>query len=86
MGESMFEREESAGGAGFAAGLLVGVLLGAGIALLYAPEKGDTVRRKLGKRARKFADATRDAVEDATEEVRDEVARRRREIARNLGV
>lgn len=78
----MFDREESDGGGSFAAGLLVGALIGAGVALLFAPEKGESVRRKLGKKARRVSEA----VEEAADEVRDEVARRRREIARNLGV
>jgi gas vesicle protein len=66
--------------------LLVGALVGAGLALLFAPEKGESVRRKLGKKARRVSETAREVVEDAAEEVRDEVARRRREIARNLGV
>jgi gas vesicle protein len=82
----MFDREESDGGGSFAAGLLVGALVGAGLALLFAPEKGETMRRKLGKKARRVSESAREVVEDAAEEVRDEVARRRREIARNLGV
>lgn len=82
----MFDREETDGGGNFATGLLIGALVGAGLALLFAPEKGEAVRRKLGKKARRVTESAREVVEDAAEEVRDEVARRRREIARNLGV
>jgi gas vesicle protein len=33
--------------AGFTAGLLLGVILGAGLALLYAPEEGEKTRGRL---------------------------------------
>lgn len=82
----MFEREESGRGGGFALGLLAGALLGAVVALAYAPERGDVTRRKMKRRLREAGESAREALADAGSELRDEVARRRRDIARNLGV
>jgi len=41
-----YEREES-DGAGFASGLLIGAVIGAAVALLYAPKSGEETRQKL---------------------------------------
>lgn len=54
--------------------LLVGGLVGAGIALLYAPQSGDKTRKELGRYAKKARKRTRDAVEaveDFSEQVTD---------------
>ncbi|GFO54689.1 general stress protein [Geomonas sp. Red276] len=54
--------------------LIVGGLIGAGVALLYAPQSGDKTRKELGKYAKKARRRTRDAVEaveDFTEQVTD---------------
>jgi gas vesicle protein len=67
-------------------GLVLGALLGAVVALAYAPEKGDVMRRKVRRRLRDAGESAREALADAGGELRDEVTRRRRDIARNLGV
>ena len=82
----MFEREESGRGGGFAMGLLVGALVGAVVALAYAPERGEVTRRKMKRRLRDAGESARETLADAAGEMRDEVSRRRRDIARNLGV
>ena len=54
--------------------LLAGGILGAGIALLYAPQSGDKTRRDLtryGKKARRRTREVVDAVEDFTDQVAD---------------
>jgi gas vesicle protein len=51
--------------------LLAGGVLGAGIALMYAPQKGEKTRRELGKRARRRTREVVDAVEDFSEQVSD---------------
>ena len=43
--------------------LLAGGILGAGVALLYAPQKGDKTRRDLSRYAKKARRRTEDAVE-----------------------
>lgn len=63
--------------AGFVTGILVGALVGAGVALLFAPAKGDRMRRRLGKHARALRQRARDELEDAARLARREIARRR---------
>lgn len=43
---------------------LIGLALGAGIALLMAPQSGDETRREIAERARRAKDAARDAIGD----------------------
>ncbi len=57
-------------GKGFAAGLLIGALIGAGVALLFAPQSGEDTRRLIRKRARRFAADTRDRYDDLKDRVR----------------
>ncbi|HBA89516.1 MAG TPA: hypothetical protein DCZ75_16480 [Geobacter sp.] len=54
--------------------LLAGGILGAGIALLYAPQSGDKTRKEIGryaKKARRKGEEALEAVEDFTEQVTD---------------
>jgi gas vesicle protein len=48
---------------------LGGAILGAGIALLYAPQSGRRTRRKLGELGEEAGDYARDLLEDAAEGV-----------------
>ena len=50
---------------------LMGLAVGAGIALLFAPRSGEETRRAIGDGARRVRDRATDAVEDATEAVTD---------------
>ncbi len=63
--------------AGFLTGLVVGALVGAGVALLFAPARGDRVRRRLGRGARALRDRARDELEHASRRARQEIERRR---------
>ncbi len=65
------------GAAGFVTGLLIGTLLGAGVALLFAPVRGDRLRRQLGRGARALRERARDELEDAARRARREIARHR---------
>ena len=51
--------------------LLIGVLIGAGVALLFAPKSGVETRKDIARRARKAGDAVRGVAEDVTEQVVD---------------
>jgi gas vesicle protein len=54
--------------------LVAGGIIGAGIALMYAPQSGERTRKdmaKLAKRARRKAQDAVDSVEDFTEQVTD---------------
>jgi gas vesicle protein len=54
----------------FAAGLILGALVGAGLALLLAPQSGADTRRDLARRARRLADDARDRYEEARHQIR----------------
>jgi len=57
----------------FMSGLVLGAVLGAGIALLTAPEPGRRTRRKIQRKAVHLRDTTGDRWEDLADEVRDKV-------------
>ena len=62
----------------FMAGLAVGALLGAGIALLYAPDRGTNTRRRLGRRIRRLRDQSGQSVEELKAALRKEMRRVKR--------
>jgi gas vesicle protein len=61
------ERRESAGIGSF----IIGLALGAGVALLLAPQSGEETRRVIAKRARRAQEAAQDFVEDVSGTVAD---------------
>jgi gas vesicle protein len=54
----------------FAAGLILGALVGAGLALLLAPQSGAETRRDLARRARRLTDEARDRYDEAKRRLR----------------
>ncbi len=52
----------------------VGALIGAGIALLYAPQSGKEMRKLLAKKARLLKEKAQDTVEHAQEFIKDRKA------------
>jgi gas vesicle protein len=60
----------------FGAGLLCGIVLGAGLALLFAPERGDRTRRRLRRRLQRVREGTADGISRA-DSLRRELQRRR---------
>ena len=52
----------------------IGALVGAGIALLYAPQSGKDTRKLLAKKAKQLKDKTNDVVESAQEFIHDRKA------------
>ena len=69
----MNRNEGYAGGAGFALGVVAGVVVGAGVALLFAPKPGRDLRHDLGESmgslGRKVADKYRDLAHRADSEL-----------------
>jgi gas vesicle protein len=57
----------------FGAGLALGLALGAGTALLTAPQSGEETRAALRGRARRFGRTTSRHAHDAWDELRDEL-------------
>lgn len=79
-------REESPGA--FIAGMVLGAVLGAGVALMLAPEPGTRTRRRLGRRVRSLGDRAREEFDDATREprrkLRRDVGRGRKRLKRRF--
>jgi gas vesicle protein len=69
---------------GFSAGIIVGVILGAGIALLFAPERGQKTRKHLRKRVRSLGEDALEGIERAGSQTRKELLRRRRRLRAEL--
>jgi len=63
----------------FVSGMIIGAVIGAGIALTFAPNTGKKTRRQVKKVAGNFREAAEDRWDDAAENVRDraESVRRR---------
>jgi hypothetical protein len=61
----------------FAAGVLLGIALGAGVALLLAPQSGADTRRAIARNGRRLRRRGRDAWDDLRDELRGVVHRRR---------
>lgn len=69
---------------GFGAGLVVGVLIGAGVALFLAPQTGKALRAGIRRGAGRMRSRTDDAFADLREELRIAARRSRRKIRRGL--
>jgi gas vesicle protein len=76
--------ESSRGHGGFVAGLLLGVFLGAGFALLFAPDEGEKTRGRLRKRMRSLGDDAREGIDRAGARTRKELLRRKRRLRAEL--
>ena len=75
----MMHESEHGGARTFAAGLVIGALIGAGVALLFAPQSGEDTRRLIRRKAKRLATDARDRFEDVKDRVR--AARSRAEEA-----
>lgn len=76
--DTLSEREPSGGrAAGFGLGLFVGALVGAAVALLFAPAPGQETRRRLKRRFDTVKDELGDRVDEADQYVRRQLRRRR---------
>lgn len=65
----VIEREEPGFGT-----FLFGALVGAGVALLFAPRSGEDTRRIIGEQAQRASDTVRDAIDDVTDRVAERAA------------
>lgn len=64
----MSDRSNTGGmDSGVITGLLLGAVVGAGLALLLAPGPGDETRRRLGRTARRIGDRASDMMQRARE-------------------
>ena len=69
---------------GFGAGIVVGVLIGAGMALFLAPQSGKALRAGIRRGAGRMRSRTDDAFEDLRETLRIAARRGRRNIRRGI--
>ena len=75
---------EARSGARFVAGFLLGVFIGAGVALLFAPERGERTRNRLRRRLQSFREDALEGIDDASSRTRAELQRRRRRLKEEL--
>jgi len=71
-------------GVGFVVGLVLGALVGAGTALLLAPERGEVTRRRIGRRVRRFRQGAAERMEDVRDSAERELRRAKRRVRRHL--
>ncbi len=67
--------DRSSGAAGIVVAFTIGALVGAVVALLYAPAKGDDTREMLGEKAREGAEKTREFLKQQKETLASAVER-----------
>jgi gas vesicle protein len=78
------EDESARGSGGLIAGIVIGALIGAGIALLAAPNTGEDTRRQISRRARGLRDDAAERFDDLSVRARRELKRRRRQLRDRL--
>ena len=66
------------------AALLLGLVLGAGLALLFAPEQGQKTRGRLRKRMRSLGEEAREGIDKAGSRTRKELLRQQRRLRHEL--
>jgi hypothetical protein len=71
-------------GVGFLVGLVLGALVGAGTALLLAPDRGDVTRRRIGRQVRRLRRGAQDRFDDVRDGAERELRRARRRVRRHL--
>jgi gas vesicle protein len=72
------------GGSGFVVGILIGAVLGAGLALLLAPDRGEKTRGRLRKRMRSLRDDAREGIDRAGSLTQEELRRGKRRFQAEL--
>ena len=76
--------EERGRALAFGAGIAVGALIGAGLALLLAPQSGEATRAYISRSARRIPDHARDRWDDLGDELRMALRRRTRGMRRGV--
>lgn len=79
--ERYYVIEEKGGGVG---SFLLGAMIGAGIALLLAPQSGEETRRDLKRRAREVSDAAKDAAGDLQDTVADSYSKAKASVGTRI--
>jgi gas vesicle protein len=82
--ETVERKAPTHGSAGFLAGIVFGAFLGAGLALLFAPEKGEKTRGRLRKRMRSLQEDALEGIDRAGTRTRKELRRRQQNLREEL--
>lgn len=82
--EELDEVETVAGARGFAAGLVLGALIGAGLALIIAPQRGEVLRRRVKRGLRDIGEDAREQLDDWRGQARRQIRSQRRRLRRRL--
>lgn len=69
MNENPYLNEESRSGAAGMSGFMLGAIVGASVALLFAPAAGNDTRRKLGETAKRLGSAAKDRMQEGREQI-----------------
>ena len=75
--EEVVVRRRAPGIGLFAAGIVVGALLGAGIAVLTAPARGEVTRRRVRRRLHDLQDDARDRLDELRDDAQRGLSRNR---------
>jgi hypothetical protein len=78
--------QDSSGVAMFGAGLMLGLAVGAGLALLLAPQAGDETRRLIKRRAKRLGDHVSESVEDLRDDIRRSARRGEKRLRQRLNL
>jgi gas vesicle protein len=78
------EGETAHARAGFVSGFMLGVIMGAGFALLFAPERGDRTRGRLRRRMRSLKEDALESIDQAGSRTRAGLQRRKRRLRAEL--
>lgn len=71
-------------GVAFLVGVIVGALVGAGTALLLAPERGEVTRGRIRRRMRRVRNEAAERVGELRDDAERELRRARRRVRRHL--
>lgn len=71
MNENPYLNDVSRSGPAGISGFMLGAIIGAGVALLFAPAAGGDTRRRLGDTAKKIGSAAKDKLEDGKNQARE---------------
>lgn len=78
------DAEPAHGRAGFVAGIVFGAFLGAGIAMLFAPDRGEKTRGRIRRRMRNLGEDAMESIDQAGTRTRKELSRRKRRLQKEL--
>ncbi len=77
--------ERDNGGSNGLGALLLGMAIGAGAALLLAPESGEAMRARIRREAKRATTRARELVDEVSDEVSETVGRTRETVGRKVG-